>query len=118
MSFLRYPVRFVFALLILSVFLLTQTGCASTQEVEKVVYKTRTVYVSVPDSLTVTPPPNKPMAKEAYLALIPQEREVYLSKLIKELYGDLNSCQGNLKAIKKIQNTSKEAVDHERQSGS
>lgn len=111
MSFLSYPARFVMAFLLVCFVLLTQSGCTTVPE-EKIVYKTQLVYVAIPDSLTVVAPPKKLVSKETYLAMeLPQEKEIYLSEALKDVYKELNVCHGNLKAIKKIQGATKEVTN-------
>ena len=110
MSVFSYPARFVVAFVLVLFVLLTQSGCASIPE-EKIVYKTRTVYVAVPDSLTAVITPKKPVAKDVYLGWLPQEKEVYLSELVKDLYKDINTCNKNMSSIRQIQNKTKEVID-------
>lgn len=108
MSFFQYQFRFAVIFVLVCFILVIQTGCATVPE-EKIVYKTQLVYVSIPDSLTAVTPPKKLVHKEEYLAMVlPQEREIYLSETLKDVYKDLSACHGNLKAIKKIQGTAKE----------
>ncbi|MDD2819424.1 MAG: hypothetical protein PHN51_11610 [Candidatus Nanopelagicales bacterium] len=106
----HYHVRFVLALVFCLVLLVLQ-GCATTQPEQKVVYKTKTVYLAIPASFTEPIIPSKPRAPSEVKALSLPERELYLSTLVKDSWRDLDTCNKNLISIRKLQGTTKEAID-------
>ena len=110
---MSYVLRPLFLMLMLTVIAVFTTGCATTKESVKVVRQTKTVYLSIPDSLTTPVIPSRPVEKPIYMSYTDKEKELYLNGVVLDLYKNLNTCNGNLTSIRKLQGTMKEAVTHE-----
>lgn len=110
---MSYVLRSFILMLALTAIAVLTTGCAATKETVKIVHQTKTVYLSIPDSLTTSVIPSRPVEKPIYLSYTDKEKELYLNGVILDLYKNLNTCNGNLASIRKLQGTMKEAVSHE-----
>lgn len=85
------------------------TACGTTQQV----VVTKTVYKAseIPDTLlmkcTATPPPDK----EEFLKLSDQDKKKSLMLLSIKLYGDIESCNGRIRAISDFQEKERKSID-------
>lgn len=88
----------LFLVVLLGVF--TLTGCASNIKPEQPVIKVMPVLPqdTLLISCHVTPPP---VTKEDYLKLDADKKESALTDLVISLYGDLESCNKQLKGLRK-----------------
>lgn len=80
-------------------------GCGTTQPT--VVEKVRTVYITVPESMTKPVTPQRPMAKADYLAMEVYDRERAITVYSTELMKSLGQCNAQLTSIRNIQGTVK-----------
>jgi len=90
---------FKFAIL---AFVLALAGCDTTPK-ERVVIKTETKLVTVPESLLTRCAVTAPPAKGSYLDLSAQKKEEALVNYGMDLLKDINLCNTQIKKIKEFQ---------------
>lgn len=93
----------VFTGLVLAFVSMFLIGCASNTPTKETVYVNKYIYVTVPTQLTKRIVPERPVAKDKYMAMSFYEREDYLSTYTVKLIGDIRMCNNQLDKIEKIQ---------------
>jgi hypothetical protein len=83
-------------------FVLSIAGCTTVPQ-ERVVIKTETKLITVPESLLTRCEVTTPPAKGSYLAMSAQKKEETLTNYGIDLLKDINLCNTQIKKIKEFQ---------------
>jgi len=86
------------------------TGCAVKPQ-RVIVKETEYAYVPISDNLLKECHVTKPPSKKEYLEADVTEQENMLRSTIVSLYGDLNNCNKQIKAIDKFNTESKQLLE-------
>ena len=108
-------VRFSFVAVMALFLLITLNACTTTKT--QVVKESIYYHPSVPTKFFTPVIPERPIAKQDYLALPLWERETYLVNYNKSLMKNIASCNINVSSIQTVLEEAKKAADHEGQSG-
>ena len=92
--------RFAFGLL-LALVVIILAGCCTPEQI--VVTKTVTKVIQTPSTLLIKCKATPPPAKDSFAALSEKDIKIELTKLSNQLYGDIESCNGQIRSIADFQ---------------